>query len=111
MVEKAVKTMVNKKLKLKLLTTDIDILKVFYSSKVKKNNFHPTQKPVALFEYFIKTYTNEGDTVLDNCIGSGTTAIACLNTKRNFIGFENNQEYFEKAIDRIEKHAIQTYLF
>lgn len=82
---------------------------LFFESE--KNNFHPTQKPVALFEYFIKTYTNEGDTVLDNCIGSGTTAIACLNTKRNFIGFENNQEYFEKAIDRIEKHAIQTYLF
>ena len=82
---------------------------LFFESE--KNTFHPTQKPVALFEYFIKTYTNEGDTVLDNCIGSGTTAIACLNTKRNFIGFENNQEYFEKAIDRIEKHAIQTYLF
>lgn len=82
---------------------------LFFESE--KNNFHPTQKPVALFEYFIKTYTNEGDTVLDNCIGSGTTAIACLNTKRNFIGFENNQEYFEKAIDRIEKHSIQTYLF
>lgn len=78
---------------------------------MKKNNFHPTQKPVALFEYLIKTYTNEGDTVLDNCIGSGTTAIACLNTKRNFIGFENNQEYFEKSMERIKKHAIQTSLF
>lgn len=82
---------------------------LFFESE--KNNFHPTQKPVALFEYLIKTYTNEGDTVLDNCIGSGTTAIACLNTKRNFIGFENNQEYFEKSMERIKKHAIQTSLF
>lgn len=82
---------------------------LFFESE--KNNFHPTQKPVALFEYFIKTYTNEGDTVLDNCIGSGTTAIACLNTKRNFIGFESNQEYFEKAMERIKKHATQTSLF
>lgn len=82
---------------------------LFFESE--KNNFHPTQKPVSLCEYFIKTYTNEGDVVLDNCIGSGTTAIACLNTKRNFIGFENNQDYFDKAIERIKKHAIQTPLF
>ncbi|MCT2160031.1 DNA-methyltransferase [Granulicatella adiacens] len=82
---------------------------LFFESE--KNNFHPTQKPVSLCEYFIKTYTNEGDVVLDNCIGSGTTAIACLNTKRNFIGFEKNTEYFKKATDRINKHTIQTYLF
>ena len=65
---------------------------------------HPTQKPVALFEYLIKTYTNEGETVLDNCIGSGTTAIACLNTNRNYIGFELDKEYFNIANDRIDKH-------
>lgn len=64
---------------------------------------HPNQKPVDLFEYLIKTYTNEGETVLDNCMGSGTTAIACLNTKRNFIGFELNKEYFEIAQNRIKK--------
>ena len=65
---------------------------------------HPTQKPVALFEYLIKTYTNEGETVLDNCMGSGTTAIACINTKRNFIGFELDETYFDLANERINKH-------
>ena len=53
-----------------------------------RGSLHPTQKPVALFEYLVKTYTNEGDVVLDNCMGSGTTAIACLNTNRKYIGFE-----------------------
>ena len=62
---------------------------------------HPTQKPVALLEYFIHTYTNEGDTVLDNCIGSGTTAIACINTRRNFIGIEKEEKYCQIAEERI----------
>ncbi|UDV85450.1 DNA-methyltransferase [Bacillus cereus] len=66
--------------------------------------FHPTQKPVALFEYLIETYTNEGETVLDNCMGSGTTAIACMNTNRNFIGFELDKEYWRLANERIEQH-------
>ena len=65
---------------------------------------HPTQKPVALFEYLIKTYTNEGETVLDNCMGSGTTAVACLNTNRNYIGFELDKNYYKVILDRIEKH-------
>ncbi len=65
---------------------------------------HPTQKPVPLFEYLIKTYTNEGETVLDNCMGSGTTAIACLNINRNFIGFEKDETYWKLATERIEKH-------
>ena len=69
-----------------------------------KEKMHPTQKPVALCEYMIKTYTNEGETVLDNCMGSGTTAIACLNTNRNFIGFELDKEYFDIANERIDKH-------
>lgn len=68
---------------------------------------HPTQKPVELFEYLIKTYTNEGETVLDNCMGSGTTAIACLNTNRNFIGFELDKGYFDIATKRIEEHEQQ----
>ena len=59
------------------------------------------QKPVALFEYLIKTYTNEGELVLDNCIGSGTTAIACINTGRNFIGFELDKHYCDIANERI----------
>jgi site-specific DNA-methyltransferase (adenine-specific) len=64
---------------------------------------HPTQKPVALFEYLIKTYTNEGDLVLDNCIGSGTTAVACIKTNRNFIGIELSEEYCKIAEERINK--------
>lgn len=68
---------------------------------------HPTQKPVALVEYLVKTYTNEGDLVLDNCIGSGTTAIACLNLNRNFIGFETEKKYFDIAQQRINDHLIK----
>ena len=61
----------------------------------KRNSKHPTQKPVALFEYLIKTYTNEGDVVLDNCAGSGTTGVACKNTGRNYILMEKEQEYID----------------
>src|SRR5699024_2866970 len=63
---------------------------------------HPTQKPVALFEYLIKSYTNEGETVLDNVMGSGTTGVACKNLNRNFIGIELDEEYFKIAQSRIE---------
>lgn len=63
---------------------------------------HPTQKPVALLEYLIKAYTNEGETVLDNCMGSGSTGVACVNTGRNFIGIELNEKYYEIAKQRIE---------
>lgn len=62
---------------------------------------HPTQKPIALIEYLIKTYSNEGETILDNCMGSGTTAIACINTKRNYIGFEINKEYYDLSVQRL----------
>ena len=65
---------------------------------------HPTQKPVALFEYLIRTYTNEGETILDNCMGSGTTAIAAINTNRNYIGFELDETYFNLANERIANH-------
>ena len=71
---------------------------------------HPTQKPVALFEYLIKTYTNKGETVLDNCMGSGTTAIACLNTDRQYIGFELDEDYYNIAQDRIKNHEQQLTL-
>ena len=70
-------------------------------------NLHPTQKPVALFEYLIKTYTNEGDTVLDNVMGSGTTGVACLNTNRRFIGMELDETYFNIAKARIESHELE----
>lgn len=64
---------------------------------------HPTQKPVALLEYLIKTYTNEGEIVLDNCMGSGTTAVAAINTSRNYIGFETDKTYYQIACDRIRE--------
>ena len=64
---------------------------------------HPTQKPVELCEYLIKTFTNEGDVVLDNCMGSGTTGVACKNLNRNFIGIEKDSKYFEMAKKRIEE--------
>lgn len=70
----------------------------------RDKGFHPTQKPVALFEYLIKTYTNEGELVLDNCIGSGTTAIACQNTNRNYIGYELDKTYYDLALERINKN-------
>lgn len=69
----------------------------------QKLGLHPTQKPTDLLEYLIKTYTMEGDTVLDNCMGSGSTGVACVNTKRNFIGIELDDNYFKIAEDRINK--------
>ena len=75
------------------------------------NTFHPTQKPVDLLRYLVLTYTNEGDTVLDNCMGSGTTAIACIKERRHFIGFELNKEYFDKAVRRIKAEQAQLTLF
>jgi len=74
-------------------------------------HLHPTQKPIDLISYLVRTYTNEGDTVLDNCMGSGTTAIACIKEKRHFIGFELNKEYYEKAVKRIEAEQSQLKLF
>ena len=67
-----------------------------------KLKVHPTQKPVALLEYLIKTYTNEGELVLDNCMGSGSTGVACKNTNRDFIGIELDENYFNIAKERIE---------
>lgn len=75
-----------------------------FSSDKQKEHLHPTQKPVKLLEYLIKTYTNEGETVLDNCIGSGSTAVAAINTDRNYIGIEKNEEYCRKGKLRIEEY-------
>ena len=66
-----------------------------------KDVVHPTQKPVELMEYLIKTYSNEGEVVLDNCMGSGTTGVACMNTNRNFIGIEKEDNYYKIAEQRI----------
>lgn len=69
----------------------------------RNGKLHPTQKPVELVEYLVKTYSNEGDLVLDCCMGSGTTAVSCINTNRNFIGFETDRGYFNIANDRIKE--------
>ena len=69
-----------------------------------RNGLHPTQKPVELLEWLIKTYTNEGETVLDNCMGSGSTGVACINTNRKFIGIEKDDKYFEIAYNRINEY-------
>ena len=75
------------------------------------NNLHPTQKPVELLEYLIKTYTNEGTTILDNCMGSGSTGVACKNLNRNFIGIELDEHYFNIAKERIENFHKSKELF
>ena len=77
---------------------------VLYFKSEKEKGLHPTIKPIALMEWLIRTYTNEGDTVLDCFMGSGSTAIACLNVGRKFIGIERDKNYFDVACDRIEKH-------
>jgi len=89
----------------------IQFFKKESNNQFKKQVFHPTQKPVALMEYLIKTYTNEGETVLDNVMGSGTTGIACINLKRNFIGMELNDKYFAIAEKRIKEHQRQLTIF
>lgn len=82
---------------------------VKYFNSVRKG-LHSTQKPVELCEYLIKTYTNEGEIVLDNCMGSGTTAIACINTKRNYIGMELDENYFNIAQNRINEHKSNIFI-
>lgn len=76
-----------------------------FSSDKQREHLHPTQKPVKLLEYLIKTYTNEGEIVLDNCIGSGSTAVAAINTNRNFIGIEKEFKYYEIALNRLKVKA------
>lgn len=84
-----------------------DVLKFQWDTQ--KSKLHPTQKPVAANEYFIKTYTDEGDIVLDCCMGSGSTGVAAVKLNRNFIGIEMNKEYFDVAVERIEKER-ESYL-
>ena len=79
----------------------------YFVTAENEGKLHPTQKPVALLEWLVKTYTNENETVLDPCMGSATTAIACLKTGRNFIGFELKKEYFEVAKTRIKNYLIE----
>lgn len=91
------------KTNLKYPLTIIDI------SKEHPQKYHSTQKPVALCEYLIKTYTNEGETVLDNCMGSGSTGVACVNTNRDFIGIELDKHYFDIAQQRMHEAKSRIY--
>lgn len=76
---------------------------VTFKKDKQKQAYHPTQKPVALLEYLIKTYTNEGEIVLDNCMGSGSTCVACVNTSRHYIGYELDPEYYDIACKRLDE--------
>ena len=86
-----------------------DILK--FNREKLGSTIHPTQKPIALLEYLIKTYTNENETVLDFTMGSGTTGVACKNTNRNFIGIELDENYFKIAKERIDNAICEKELF
>lgn len=79
---------------------------LYFKTAESEGKYHPTQKPVALYEYLIRTYSKEGDTILDPCMGSGTTGVACLNTNRNFIGIEMEEKYFKIAQDRMNNPLI-----
>lgn len=74
----------------------------------RQDQVHPTQKPVELIEWLIRSYSNEGDTILDNCMGSGTTAMAAIRTNRNYIGFETNEDYYNIILKRIEDEIHNT---
>lgn len=76
---------------------------VLHFSNRKERRVHPTQKPVELMEYLVRTYTDPGDLVVDNCMGSGTTAIACLNSGRRFVGFEMDPKYYDAACQRVDE--------
>ena len=76
---------------------------IYFRTAESEGKFHPTQKPISLIEYLILTYSNENDIVLDNTFGSCTTGIACINTNRNFIGIENNMDYFNISLKRVEE--------
>ena len=88
-----------------------DILSFPVINNDDPKKFHPTQKPVQMIEYFIRTYSNPGDTILDNCMGSGSTIIACNNTDREYIGIEQSEEYYNKAKEWIESESRLTSFF
>ena len=75
----------------------------YFVTAEKEGKLHPTQKPIALTEYFVKTFSNPGDVILDNTMGSGTTGVACVNLDREFIGIEKDKEYFDIAVERISE--------
>jgi site-specific DNA-methyltransferase (adenine-specific) len=79
---------------------------LYFKTAESEGKYHPTQKPVSLYEYLIRTYSNPNDTILDPCMGSGTTGVACVNTNRNFIGIEREEKYYEIAKERIENPLL-----
>ena len=83
-----------------------DVLKFPVMNNDNPLKFHPTQKPLGLIEYMIRTYTNEGEVVLDNCMGSGSTGVACQNTGRRFIGIEREEKYYEKAVEWMNRGVL-----
>lgn len=93
--------------KVENIITDLKYPKSILNFNRPHPQIHPTQKPVALIQYLIKTYSNENDLILDNCIGSGTTAVAAIKEKRHFIGMELNKEYYEIALKRIKEENRQ----
>lgn len=88
-----------------------DNAKVFGYAPQDKNRFHPTQKPVALYEWLLNRYAKDGDTILDTHVGSGSSLIACRNTNHKYVGFEINEDYYKLANERIEKETAQMNIF
>lgn len=93
------------------IITDLKYPKSILNFNLPHPQIHPTQKPVALIQYLIKTYSNENDLILDNCIGSGTTAVAAIKEKRHFIGMELNKEYYDIACKRVKEAKMYQSLF
>ena len=89
------------------LPKDTQIISNVFTFKKENTRFHPTQKPIALLESLLNIYSNDGDIVLDNCMGSGSTGVACVNTNRKFIGIELNKEYFKIAEKRINDAIVE----
>lgn len=88
-----------------------DNAKVYEHTPQDKNRFHPTQKPVALYEWLLNRYAKDGDTILDTHVGSGSSLIACRNTNHKYVGFEINEDYYKLANERIEKETAQMNIF
>lgn len=95
----------------KEFTTEKYPISVLHFAKEKELGMHPTQKPLELIRWLVRTYSNEGDVILDNCMVSGTTAVACMRESRSYIGFELNKEYYDMCCRRIEKERQHPQLF
>ena len=83
---------------------------IYFKTAESEGKLHPTQKPISLMEYLVKTYSDENDVVLDPCMGSGTTGVACKNTNRKFIGIERDEKYFDTAKERIATKYLENFM-